>query len=154
MFQELGDIEVLSETDQALKAATLYSADATFADISEQLGISKSHAQVLTRRGIRIFREKMNKDNNNLKEVIMPIQIEQIPIMIPQLDQMPETHIFETQVTTQKIILTPRCLMIYNLWRRNGFNGELSNFLESATEFLYNSLNPRERMLHARTRKF
>ena len=39
---------------RALEAARLYADDATFQDISEKLEISKSHAQVLVRRGLAL----------------------------------------------------------------------------------------------------
>ena len=149
---EVIDISSLSDEQKEIRASKLYGEGFTFAEISDVLDCSKSYAQELCRRGISKLIEEEKVDN--IHEVSNNPIIQNNPVLaeqntfIPQ--RIPETYILETQGIPRRVTLTPKCLMIYDLWVGNGFQGDLSDFLEDAVEFLYNSSRPRERMMNLR----
>lgn len=141
-----------AEDSMALEAAKLYSDDATFADIAEQLKVSKSHAQVLVRRGILLSMEEPEESEPSTPPQVNPVEhpvLEETPILqsIPfnQSLRGPESFILETAGIGRRIVLTPKAIMIFDLWKGGGFEGDLSDFLEDAVNFLYASKRPAER---------
>jgi len=145
----------MSEDSKALEAAKLYAEDATFQHIAETLEISKSHAQVLVRRGILLSMEEPKesepseplKDNPGIHQVIeeqtIPREMPTFPIN-PNIRQ-PELFTLETSGVPKRIVLTPYALMIFDIWRGDGFEGDLSDFLEKAVIDLYNTRRPMDR---------
>ena len=117
-----------------------------FQDIAEKLETSKSHAQVLVRKGISLL-ESENSDPRELHEDPLGSHqgvegINQFPF--PQ-NIRPESFTLETDGIPKRIVLTPKALMIYNIWQNSGFDGDLSDFLEDAVVFLYETRKPAER---------
>ena len=149
---------VMSEEDlQAIVAAQLYAEGSTFADISTKLGISKSHAQTLTRKGIELTLSE--KETSNPGEVteqdhdVLPVSELPLipsdinPLQFPQLPQGPRSASFEliTQGVPRRVSLTPGDLMIFNIWKGAGFPGDLSDFISDSINFLYDNVRPAER---------
>lgn len=143
-----------TEDSQALKAAKLYSDDKTFDQIGEDLQVSKSHAQTLVRRGIILSIEE-TEDNVPPEPVlnnpgvhqdsghpITPVELSSLPF--PQDPRIGSYELLTTGIG-RKVALTPRCLMIYDLWKGAGFQGDLSDFLEDSVNFMYASKRPAER---------
>ena len=142
----------MSEEDKALEAARLYSNDSTFQDIAKQLEVSKSYAQVLVRRGIDLSIKEVEKSNPGDVSPENP-GTHQGSETYPQQPQYPFTpqdprtgsYMLETTGIGRRVMLTPKCLMIFDLWCGSGFEGDLSDFLEDAVNFLYESRRPAER---------
>jgi hypothetical protein len=154
--QDISLDESTREDIQALEAVDLYSEDATFAKISEKLGVSKSHAQTLVRRGIDLLQsvnEASTEEIEELEELETPGVTHQNevagppnPLLIqPIQDPRIGSYILETTGIGRRVMLTPKCLMIFDLWRGSGFEGDLSDFLEDAVNFMYEVRPPAER---------
>lgn len=144
----------MSEDEQALDAAKLYADDATFADIAEQLGISKSHAQHLVRIGIALMQPEEDTPGEFTKENPGPGGDQggrhnpgpgEMPSLSFPQDSRTGVYMLETTGIGRRILLTPKALMIYDLWCGAGFQGDLSDFIEDSINFLYNSKRPTER---------
>jgi hypothetical protein len=141
------------EDTQALEAAALYSGDATFSQISEKLGVSKSHSQTLVKRGIALLQSVNEASTEEIEELdnpLVPHQNEVTGPPNPLLIHSPQdprigSYILETTGIGRRVMLTPKCLMIYDLWVGSGFEGDLSDFLEDAVNFMYEVRPPAER---------
>ncbi len=142
-----------AEDSMALQAAKLYSDDATFADIAEELKVSKSHAQVLVRRGILLSMEEPEEnipgeltENNPVHQVAennpIPIEMPSLPI---QQDPRIGPYMVETLGIGRRVTLTPMDIMIYDLFKNGGFSGDLSDFISDSITFMYNNMRPTER---------
>ena len=139
---------------QAIEAAKLYAGEATFQAIADQLTVSKSYAQVLVRRGIALSITEPEKSNpselprenpgthpiggNSSHNTEMP------SLSFPQ-DPRTGPYMLETIGIGRRVLLTPKCLMIFDLWKGAGFEGDLSDFLEDSVNFLYETKRPTER---------
>ncbi|MBA7625574.1 hypothetical protein ES703_33005 [subsurface metagenome] len=141
------------EDTQALEAADLYSGDATFAEISAKLGVSKSHSQTLVRRGIALFK---SVNENSIEEIaelgdpFVPHQgLETNPpqpqAIFPLQDPRTGSYMLETQGISRRVMLTPTDIMVFDLFKNGGFSGDLSDFISDAISFMYNNLRPAER---------
>lgn len=143
----------MSEEDlKALEAATLYSEDRTFQFIAEKLETSKSHAQVLVRKGLALSLKESGKSNPGELPPENPgvhsgseTYPQQPQYQFPPQDPRTGSYMLETTGIGRRVMLTPKCLMIYDLWCGSGFEGDLSDFLEDAVNFLYESRRPAER---------
>lgn len=142
----------MSEDAKARDAAIYYSEGDTFAEIGEKLGVAKSFAQVLTRRGISLMAEE-SKDEEHAPEPhpeqateIQPLpSLETARYDAPEPVIAPQPFMLETTGIPRRIMLTPKCLMIFDLWKGAGFDGDLSDFLEDSVNYLYQSKRPDER---------
>lgn len=156
----------MSDEDQdtkALQAAALYANDTTFADIAKKLEVSKSHAQVLTRRGIALSlseREKNDpgdvvEDNPGIHagletqppqpQYVFPPQDPRAPLIFPPQDPRAGIYMLETDGIGRRVMLTPADIMIFDIFRGGGFKGDLSAFISDSINFMYNSVRPAER---------
>ncbi len=144
----------MSEEDTALQAAKLYGDDKTFQEIAEEMGISKSYAQALVRKGITLL---------ETEDIVPPKTIPDNPGAgdhpgdghNPGPDGMPSlsfpkdsrvgSYMLETTGIGRRVMLTPKALMIYDLWCGAGFQGDLSDFIEDSINFLYEAKRPTER---------
>lgn len=146
----------MSEEDaRALEAARLYAEDATFKDIAGKLEISPSYAQALVRRGIGLMQSEDDNPDEFTEENPSPGGDHQGGGHNPGLGEMPSFslpqdsrvggYILETDGIPKRIVLTPRAIMIYDLWKGDGFPGDLSDFLEKAVIDLYNTRRPKDR---------
>ena len=142
------------DKDRAMEAARLYASDKTFKDIAEHLGTSKSHAQVLVRRGIELLESEKsdpstippeNPDAHQGDSGDNPFPFETNRFNFPQ-DPRIGAYTLETEGIGRRVLLTPKAIMIYDLWRGAGFTGDLSDFLEDAVNFMYDSRRPSERL--------
>ena len=133
----------LTEDQKAIRAAELYSDDYTFAEVADVLDCSKSYAQELCRRGILAL--KQQNQANPVKVEVNPIQVEPSQILYPQLNQRPESFVLETTGIGRRLSLTPSDLMVFDLWKAQGFEGDLSDFVSDCIQYLYQSARPRER---------
>ena len=138
------------EDIQALKAADLYRGDTTFAKISEELGVSKSHAQTLVRRGIELLSSLLHeRESEGLEIPIVPHQVEHNPPqpqhIFPPQDPRTGSYMLETDGIGRRVMLTPADIMIYDIFRGGGFTGDLSAFISDSINFMYNNLRPAER---------
>ncbi len=141
----------MSEESMALDAARMYSEDATFQHIADKLEVSKSHAQVLVRKGLALSLKEM--ENPGEPPQVNPGEhpvLEEMPpsssFAYPQTPRNPESFMLETTGIPRRIVLTPKCLMIYDLWCGSGYEGDLSDFLEDSVNYLYQSKRPTERL--------
>ena len=158
------------DDDKAIVAAQLYSEDDTFKDIADKLETSKSHAQVLVRRGIALINSKNiaprertqeNPGPPDLERINSPPGLERInsppdlertnppyydeyPLSFPQSPR-PGSYTLETAGIPKRIILTPKALMVFEIWTSCGFDGDLSDFLEDAVNYLYETRKPEDR---------
>ena len=143
----------MSEDSKALEAAKLYAEDATFQHIAETLEISKSHAQVLVRRGILLSMEEPEEnipgeltENNPVHQVAennpIPIEMPSLPIY-----QDPRIGSYELQTTGigRRVMVTAMDIMVYDLFKDGGFTGDFSSFVSDAIQFMYNNVRPAER---------
>jgi len=142
----------MSADDQSMEAANLYADDKTFSEIATVLGIAKSHAQVLVRRGISILVEESEAEelapepSPEQTTEIQPLpNIETARYESPEPAIQPEIYMLETSGIPKRIVLTPKAIMIFDLWRGAGFTGDLSDFLEDSVNYLYQSKRPDER---------
>ena len=143
----------------AIRATDLYAGGLTFGKISQELEISKGRVGALIREGIL---EGKNQGENSEENPVVQVKTEQVNsvknVETPPLQQgyipfpsyplqnpRPESFFLETAGIPKRILLTPKALMIYDLWRGGGFTGDLSDFLEDAVGFLYESRRPAER---------
>jgi len=151
------------EEHKALAAAELYSEKATFQTIADKLEVSKSFAQVLVRRGIDLALQELRKKNpgeltddnpgarTGLETIppqpqyVLPPQNPRAPFILPPQDPRSGNYLLETTGIGRRVMLTPKCLMIYDLWVGSGFEGDLSDFLEDAVNFMYKVRPPAER---------
>ena len=146
---------------KAMTAATLYSEDDTFKDIADKLETSKSHAQVLVRRGIALLKSKNIETSERTQENPGPPGLErtnpppgfertnppfydEYPPSFPQSPR-PGSYTLETAGIQKRIILTPKALMIFEIWLSCGFEGDLSDYLEDAVNYLYETRQPADR---------
>lgn len=144
----------------ALRAAGLYAEGLTFAKISAEMAISKGSIGDLIRQGIL---EGRNQNEHSDEDSVVQVETEQVNsvknVKTPPLQQeypsfpsyplqnpRPESFFLETAGIQKRILLTPKALMIFDLWRGGGFTGDLSDFLEDAVGFLYESRRPAERL--------
>ena len=150
---------MMSEEDsKALEAAALYAENATFATIAEKLEVSKSHAQVLTRRGLDLALKGMNKSNSI--EVIhenpgipsglenpkpIPVDFLSDPLIQDLQMSRPSTYTLESAPILRQTQYTPKQIMIYNIWQRYGFIGTLSDFVQDCMNYLYDNVKPVDR---------
>jgi len=148
----------MSEEDsKALKAAQLYSEDNTFGQIGEELGISKSHAQVLVRRGINLLKSEKRVPREVIPENPSHTGLEnptQLPLpgdfltdpLIQDLQMSrPSTYTLESAPILRQTQYTPKQIMIYNIWQRYGFIGTLSDFVQDCMNYLYDNVKPVDR---------
>jgi len=141
----------MSEESMALEAARMYSEESTFQQIADKLEISKSHAQVLVRKGLAQSLNEMEKPGEPPQVNPVPHQVlenkpAQTEYSFP-IHQDPRIGSYELQTSGigRRVMLTPKCIMIFDLWKGAGFEGDLSDFLEDAVGFLYSSKRPAER---------
>lgn len=143
----------MSEEDLiALKAAELYSGDSTFRDIATELGVSNSYAQVLVKRGIDlVFQEMGNRNPGGVVEENPGAHsdLETVPpppqYIFPPQDPRTGTYTLDTDGIGRRVLLTPKAIMIFDLWRGSGFSGDLSDFIEDSINFMYDTRRPIER---------
>ena len=144
----------MSDEDlKALAAARLYSEDKPFQAIADSLEVSKSHAQVLVRRGIILLESKKNNPGEVTHETpgAHPQDLERAdPFFSPQNIKLPEMYTLETTGIPKRIMLTPYALMIYDVWKGDGFEGDLSDFLEKSVIYLYKTRRPMDRTFDLR----
>jgi len=147
-------------------AAQLYSEDNTFKVIADKLETSKSYAQVLVRRGITLLKSKnidpskrtqentdppgdphertqRNPDPPGLEEQYRP-PLEDYPLG-SNPNPRPGSYTLETAGIPKRIILTPKALMIFEIWTSCGFEGDLSDFIEDSVNYLYETRRPEDR---------
>ena len=134
----------------ALAAAQLYSEDDTFQTIADKLDVSKSHAQVLVRRGIILLKSdkgdpsEIAEDNPGAHTGLETIPPQPQYIFPPQ-DPRTGSYYLETTGIGRRVMLTPKDIMIFDLWVGAGFQGDISDFISDAINFLYESRRPPER---------
>lgn len=57
----------------------------------------------------------------------------------------PGSYTLETAGIPKRIILTPKALMIFEIWTSCGFEGDLSDFIEDSVNYLYETRRPEDR---------
>jgi len=139
------------DDDKAVNAARLYAEDATFQSIADKLETSKSHAQVLVRRGIALLEsEKIEPseliDDNPGTHSDLETYPHQNQYVFPPQDHRSGSYILETSGIGRRVLLTPKDIMIFDLWKGAGFQGDLSDFISDSINFMYEARRPRERM--------
>ncbi len=141
---------------KAMEAAKLYAGEATFQEIADQLEVSKSFAQVLVRRGIALsITEPETSDSGEIPQNNPGVHSNvgnnphgaEIPSLSFPQDPRVGSYMLETIGIQRRVMLTPKCLMIFDLWKGAGFEGDLSDFLEDSVNFLYESNRPAERVM-------
>ena len=141
---------------QALAAAQLYSEDDTFQTIADKLDVSKSHAQVLVRKGLTLSLNDMRKSDPSELTEDNPVEIipknlgdhqggRDNPFLLPPNLRRPESFIVETTGIGKRILLTPKSLMIYDIFYSCGFEGDISDFTNDAYEYIYQTRPPASR---------
>jgi len=149
----------------ALQAARLYSQGSTQDKISKELETSKARVAKLIREGIKAMDNHARSleagsvgqpegDQENQAEPKenpgAHLGLETYPpqtkysIPFPQKPS-PEAYTLETSGIPKQIILTPKALMIFEIWTACGFDGDLSDFLEDAVNYLYETRKPSDR---------
>jgi hypothetical protein len=131
--------------DMALKAVSMYAEGSSFGGIAEKLDVSKSRVGDLIREGIDRLRDdnvKEDDEQENEQENEDTYPEYQNP---PSQTPMPEAYTLETVGVPKRIVLTPKALMIYDIWTSCGFEGDLSDFLEDAVDYLYATRKPADR---------
>lgn len=148
----------MSDEDQDLKAieaAKLYTEGSfTFQDVADKLEVSKSHAQVLVKKGIELVFTELGKRNPGevpqdnptprTLEGPYPPHTAAYPGQFPQ-DPRTGSYMLETDGIGRRVMLTPADIMIYDIFRGGGFTGDLSAFISDSINFMYNNLRPAER---------
>jgi len=138
------------DDDKAIDAARLYAEDATFQDIATKLETSKSHAQVLVRRGIALLESEkidpieLTEDNPGAHSGL-ETNPPQTQYIFPPQDPRSGSYTLETMGIGRRVLLTPKDIMIFDLWKGAGFQGDLSDFISDSINFMYESRRPRER---------
>jgi len=150
----------MSDEDQDLKAieaAKLYTEGSfTFQDVADKLEVSKSHAQVLVKKGIELVFTELGKRNPsdvipdipsspNTIEGLFPSRSAAFPGQFPQ-DPRSGSYMLETSGIGRRVLLTPKDILIFDLWKGAGFQGDLSDFISDSINFMYESRRPRERL--------
>lgn len=139
MFRYIFMAEELS-----IKAANMYAEGSSFGDISRDLEVSKSQVGGLLREGILSIKNqeapsvRPTEEQQNIIET-MDHQNPMLPI------RQPEVFYIETEGIGKRIVLTPKAIMIFDLFKKWGFSGDLSSFIEDSIDFLYQMRRPMER---------
>lgn len=145
----------------ALQAIKLYAGGLTYGQVSKELQISKGRVADLVREGISgiINNDGSTKagsvgqpNDDQEKERVRTGEnpgihqglVETNQFNYP-LDPRMGSYRLETDGIGRRISLTPKAIMIYDLWRGSGFTGDLSDFVEDSINFMYESRRPRER---------
>lgn len=151
--------------DLALQAIRLYSQGLTQDKIGKELEISKGRVGKLIREGIEGILPPDDNDRNpdagsdgqpdddQKEERMRTLEnpgihqelIETNPFNFPQ-DRRTGSYMLETAGIGRRILLTPKAIMIFDLWRGSGFTGDLSDFVEDSINFMYETRRPRERL--------
>ena len=139
---------------QAMEAAKLYAGKATFQAIADQLTVSKSYAQALVRRGIALSITEPEKSNpgelsrenpgTHPSGGIISHNTEIPSLSFPQ-DPRTGPYMLETIGIQRRVMLTPKDIMIFDLWKGAGFEGDMSDFISDAINYLYDTKRPTER---------
>ena len=152
----------MSEEDlRALDAAKRYGKDATFQHISDELEVSKSHAQVLVRRGIEILEaEKVVNDvssepdpvvvdvvdTRNLPPPTPPSYLtRENPLTVDPYSQ--HNYELELKAIDKKLTMTGFEILVYDNFCNNGYMGTFSDFCREAIQALYYRTTPQGRTL-------
>ncbi len=154
------NIKTPADDRRAVAAARHYGADNfTFQEIAEALDVSRSHAQALVRRGIAILEtEKVVNTvpdnpgthhelprNNPGTQHGVPNPATGMPSLSFPQDPRSGSYMLETTGIGRRVLLTPKALMVFDLWKGAGFPGDLSDFLEDSVMYLYETKRPAER---------
>ena len=124
----------------------LYAAGSSFGAIGKELDVSKSRVGGLIRDGIESLRENNGVVTPTVQVVAERVN-EPMDTHLPSLphNPMPESYTLETAGIPKRILLTPKALMIFNIWTSCEFEGDLSDFLEDAVIHLYETRQPASR---------
>ncbi len=147
----------MSEDAQAMEAATLYADGDTFSTIAEKLGVAKSFAQVLTRRGILNLVEDSNAEEE--EELIRESETvtEIVPVRVPNGESVPAEYTPIDQVISNSDLEPRRVISVVQqtalkkqtdfspttiLWfdfvtEELGFNGTLSMMVDDCVNHFF-----------------
>ncbi len=146
----------------ALEVASLYSSNSnlTFKDIAEKMGISPSYAQSLLRKSITLL-ETETADivaDEGLDEPRLDNPgpgahpgdghtpgLGEMPILSRPQDPRTGPYLLETAGIGRRVMLTPMDIMIFDLFRKGGFQGDLSDFISDSINYMYDNVRPAER---------
>ena len=145
----------MSADDQSMEAASLYAEDKTFSEIATVLGIAKSHAQVLVRRGISLLveesvaeeEEALISESETVTEIV-PIRVpngENAPAQYTPIDQVisnsePRRIISVVQQTALKkqTDFSPTTILWFDFVTEElGFNGTLSMMVDDCVNHFF-----------------
>ena len=147
-------MKVLTE-ELALKAANLYSEGLSFGKISEELEVSKSRVGDLIRGGIFSMANNTNHDETLEELPVVLVKDEQENAEEPMdyrrrslQDVTPKSYTLETSGTPKRVTLTPKALMIFDIFCSCGFEGDLSDFIEDSIDYMYQTRKPADRSNH------
>jgi len=153
----------------ALQATRLYSEGLTHDKIGKELEISKGRVGKLIREGIESILSLDNHEekpdagsagqpNNDQENNVEPKDNlpsnnpiahqgleEYPPYFFPPQDPRSGSYTLETSGIGRRVLLTPKDIMIFDLWKGAGFQGDLSDFISDSINFMYESRRPRER---------
>ena len=136
----------LEEDAQALEAAALYSEDATFSQISEKLGVSKSHAQTLVRSGIVMLNEREDEDTIEDQSIIT---VEEDPTALRSFENfrleqsqveaaLGRTFIEQSMPIMKKIMLSPKIFLLFDFCRTKlKFEGDIADMIGDCVDYFF-----------------
>ena len=149
-----------------MQAIRLYSQGLTQDKIGKELEISKGRVGKLIREGIGGILSPAGDDNENpddgsdgqpnddqKEERMRTLEnprihqelIETNPLIFPQ-DRRIGSYMLETSGIGRRVLLTPKDIMIFDLWKGAGFKGDLSDFISDSINFMYETRRPSERI--------
>lgn len=154
--------------DLAMRAASLYAEGLTQRDIGKELDVSKSRVTKLIQEGYSILKNRNRNPDEDSPNTPDDDQrkkddaIEELPVIpredvsknivvngdyrrLSPEDLTPKTYTLETSGTPKRVVLTPKALMIFDIFSSCGFDGDLSDFIEDSIDYLYQTRKPADR---------
>lgn len=157
----------MSDEDYQMdEAIRLYSEESTFAEIANELEVSKSYAQKLVRLGIAKTLKKLGNEKEAEPEALtatgsdfeteviqpqtmvshQPQLLE--PLLVPQPSQLSyadQEYELELTAIPKKITLTAYHIGIFDVFVNGGYPHDLSTFAQDAFEFMFARTTPQGR---------
>jgi len=144
----------MSENDgKALIAAELYSGDSTFKDIGDELGVSKSFAQVLVKRGLALSLKAMGKSNPGGDSIAQmgdgPLNEprNEEPVVIAYENSLDLTDAWEKTLLIQatpilrKVVLNSKVFLQHEYFQKHlGYDGDIGDLLVEALNFYWKEM--------------
>ncbi len=143
------------------EAIRLYSEESTFAEIANELEVSKSYAQKLVRQGITKALKKLGNEKEpeteaptsaggSISDPPMVSHQPQLlePLLVPQPSQLSyadQEYELELTAIPKKITLTAYHIGIFDVFVNGGYTGTLSEFAQDAFVFMFTRTTPQGR---------